>query len=129
MGLNVTKTFGADTKLTSGQTLATPTAAPVLANSLVIAGPGRLFSLTCFNTGPQQYIQLFDSATLPANGAVPEVQVKVLADDDRSEDYGDGIIFRNGIVICNSTTSGSKTIGAADCLIRAQFRLGRTALP
>lgn len=129
MGLNVTKTFGADTKLTSGQTLATPTASPVLANSLLIPGPGRLFSITVFNTGPTQYIQLFDGAVTPVDGNVPEVQVKVLADDDRSEDYGDGIIFRNGIYICNSTTSGTKTIGAANCLIRAQFRLGRTALP
>lgn len=116
------KVVGGDQKRTTGQTDAAPDAPAALANALLVAGPGRLYSMTVFNTGPTQYIQLFDAAAAPIDTSVPEVQVKVLADDDRSEDYGDGMVVKNGIYFCNSTTSGTKTIGGANCLIRVHFR-------
>lgn len=126
MGMKVIAVRGADQKLCSGQTVATPDAAAALKKELLIPGTGRLYSLTLFNKNAgAQYIQLHDSASVPAEGSVPEVVIKCLADDDRSEDFSDGILFKRGIYICNSSTPDTKTIGADDCLIRAQFRLGR----
>lgn len=89
---------------------------------IALAGLGRLYSITIFNSGPDQYIQVFDSATLPAEGAVPKLQMKVYADNQNSFDFGDGRLFTQGIVICNSTTSMVKALGAADCLIDCTFR-------
>jgi hypothetical protein len=95
-----------------------------LAATLQVAtAPARLYSVTLFNTGGAQYIQVFDSAGTPAALAVPKLQIKIQGDDDRSIDFGDGRIFTAGIFIGNSTTSGTYTPGAADCLIDATYRL------
>jgi hypothetical protein len=88
--------------------------------------PARLFSLTVFNTnaGPQ-YVQIFDKASAPSGGDVPKIQVKVLGDDDRSVDYGDGRIFKYGIFIGISSSPGTYAAAAADdCLIDCTFRRG-----
>lgn len=113
MGTTVMKIQGADETKNGG----------VLVNALQVAQrPARLFSITVFNTGPTQYIQVHDGLTAPVDGNVPKLEIKILGDDDRSIDFTDGRIFQTGIYICNSTTSGVKTLGAANCLIDATYR-------
>ena len=113
MGLKTIKIQGADRTANGG----------ALVNSLVVSAlPGRLYSLTVFNTGPDQYIQVFDAAAVPANATVPKMQAKELADSQVTIDFGDGRIFAAGIEVCNSTTTAAKTLGAANCLMDATYR-------
>lgn len=95
-----------------------------LANSLVIAtGGGVLFGFSGFSSRASvQYIQVFDAITVPADGAAPDVVLGVPANTNFSADWGDiGRNFYTGIVICNSTTIGTKTIGAADTFFDVQY--------
>lgn len=96
--------------------------AKALVSSRLIAGACRFYSVTVFNTGPDQYIQLFDSAAAAAGGSVPLMQVKVPADTLGYIDYQDGRPMGAGIFIGNSTTSGTYTAGAANCLIDTLYR-------
>lgn len=113
------RVIGADLTANGG-TMGTPT---LVATLQATTSAARLFSLTVFNTNAaDQYIQLHDSASEPAAGAVPKITVKVLGGDDRSVDYVDGRIFRNGIFIGNSSSPDTYVAGAADCLIDCTFR-------
>lgn len=38
-------------------------------------------------------------------------------------DFGNGRQFLNGIIICNSTTAATLTLGAADCLLDIQTKI------
>lgn len=94
------------------------------ANSAILkASKGILYGVTGYNSGPAQFIQLHDSATVPADTAVPVMTVAVGATQNFSIDFGlRGKGFLLGIVACNSTTGPTKTIGAANCSFE-----GRTA--
>lgn len=93
------------------------------ATSIVVkTGPGILFGFTVYSSkAASQFIQLFDANTLPADGVDPEWFVSVAATSDREFNWVPGRTFRNGIVICNSSTGPTKTIGSADCYFDAQF--------
>ena len=93
-----------------------------LAASLVVTNePANLFHLTLFNGNVgAQYLQIHDSATLPADTAVPVVVVKLAAGATYDADFGyRGRPFSNGITVCNSSTGATKTIGTTDCWISA----------
>ena len=101
----------------------------VYANSLIAwQGPGRLFGLSGYNSKvAAQFIQIFDSATVPADGAVPVVVISVPTAASFQfllTDYGR--LFYNGITIVNSSTGPTKTIGAADCWFDAQYTPGQS---
>lgn len=94
------------------------------AASLVIADrESTLYGLSGYNSkASAQFIQLHDSSTLPADAAAPKVIISVAASSNFSIDFGvHGRIFNDGIVICNSSTGPTKTIGSADCWVDAQF--------
>jgi hypothetical protein len=100
-----------------------PTAA--YAASLVVKpAAGLLFGFTVYNSlASAQFIQLHDAAALPAEAAVPVETLTVPASGNLVVDYGaHGKAFGIGIVICNSSTGPTKTIGAANCFIAPRFK-------
>lgn len=99
-------------------------ASTALETSHVIkASAGRLFQLTGVNTKTSaQYIQVFNSATVPADTTVPVLLAYVPAGANFSFDFGSiGRYFSTGISVSNSSTAGTKTIGSADCWFNAEY--------
>jgi len=95
-----------------------------LAASLVVkAAAGILYGIAGYNDkSSAQYIQVHDAASLPANGATPVLTFQVPATSAFSVDYGAyGRDCGTGIVVCNSSTVGTKTIGLADCWFDVQY--------
>lgn len=90
-------------------------------NRVAKASAGTLFSFTGFNSGPTQWIQVHDAAALPANSAVPEIILYVIANSNFAWDNKYGKAFATGIVLCNSTTGTTKTIGATNCWFNVEF--------
>lgn len=88
------------------------------------ASAGSLLSLKGYNSkGSAQWIQVFDSATLPADTAVPLLTftVATVANFDVPLPPG-GLKCANGIVVCNSSTGPTKTIGSDDVFFTAVVR-------
>lgn len=98
-------------------------ASPRLEASRVIkTGPGRLFGITVTSTRVSaQFFQVFDASSLPADGAVPLISKSIPAGDAVGFSWLPARTFLVGIVVCNSSTQGTKTIGVADCIFDAQF--------
>jgi hypothetical protein len=94
-----------------------------LENSAVVkTGDGMLYGFTVTNTkGSDQFVLMFDARAVPSVGAVPIFGQKVSAGDAVSGLWLPGRTFFAGIVLCNSSTQGLLTIGAADCLFDAQY--------
>lgn len=98
------------------------------ANSLIVwAGPARLFIVNGYNSKVAvQFIQIFDSATVPIDGAIPAIVLSVPAASGFFLDLNVyGRLFANGVTIVNSSTGPTKTIGAADTWIDVQFMPGQ----
>lgn len=97
---------------------------PTLANSFVaMLGQGRLIGVTVTNTkASNQFFQLFDASSLPADASVPIIGVDIAANTVKGIFWGEsGRWMRQGIIFCNSSTQGTKTIGSADCLFDVQY--------
>jgi hypothetical protein len=92
------------------------------ANSLIVkATSGLLFGFTASSTGAAQFIQIFDAKTVPGDGAVPLLSFPIAATSVATGVWIPARAFVQGIVICNSSTQATKTIGSADTLFDAQF--------
>lgn len=98
------------------------------AASLVVAtGPARLIHVIGYNAKTaSQFIQVHNAASLPSEGAVPVYVFAVDASSNFSfvipASSPEGEPFVTGIVICNSSTYATKTIGSADCWIVAKTK-------
>ena len=94
-----------------------------LATSLVVkANRGTLYGLTGYNNkSSSQFIQIHDASSLPADTAVPAIIFAVPAASSFSLNYDVGREHQVGIVICNSSTAATKTIGSADCWFDVQY--------
>ena len=99
------------------------------ASAVVSAAPARVSKIVIFNDNVgAQYVQLFDSVTVPADTAVPDLCVIIPADStfvlemprtlERRQVGGlDRFpLFETGVAISNSSTAATKTIGTTDCL-------------
>lgn len=93
------------------------------ASLVVSAKPARLVRVTGFNSkGSGQFIQLHDAASLPADTAVPKFVMTVATVSNFVIDFSvNPRDFVNGIVVCNSSTGPTKTIGSADCWFDVQY--------
>lgn len=94
-----------------------------LAKSCVVAsGSARLYGLHVFNTNAAaRYVLIFDANAVPADGAVTPLVWVVQGNSHLDVQWIPGRQFDRGIVVCNSTTNTSKTIGAADAWWDAQW--------
>jgi hypothetical protein len=93
------------------------------ASHVIKASAGRLFQLTGVNTkSSAQYIQVFNSASVPADSTAPVLLAYVGAGANFSWDFGAiGRYFSTGISVSNSSTAATKTIGSADCWFNAEY--------
>jgi hypothetical protein len=94
------------------------------ASRVIKANPGTLFGMSGYNSKVSaQFIQIYDNTAVPANGDLPVVMFAVSAASNFSIDFGvNGRNFSRGIVVGNSSTGPTKTIGSADCWFDAQYR-------
>ncbi len=97
------------------------TSAALEAFRVVKNGDGILYGFTVTNTGAAQFVLGFDGRTLPADGAVPIFSFPVAADNVCLALWVPGRTFFAGIVLANSSTNDTLTIGSADCLFDAQY--------
>jgi hypothetical protein len=88
------------------------------------ATAGTLYGFSGYNgKTTAQFIQLHNSATLPSDAAVPAFNMIANPLANFSADFGQyGMSFDAGIVICNSATSETKTIGSADCQFFGRYK-------
>ena len=107
-----------------GERCANASSVALAASRVIKNARGRLINLTVCNTkASAQYIQLHDATALPADTAVPACVMTVAASSSLDIDWTiSGRDFINGIVVCNSSTAATKTIGSADCFFDAQYR-------
>lgn len=93
------------------------------ASHVAKAGLAWCFGFHVYNAKvAAQFVMLFDASALPADGATPEAYWTVPASSQLDVSYGTlGRVFRQGIILCNSTTEPTKTLGAADCFFDVQY--------
>ena len=90
------------------------------ASKVLLARPGKLYTVVGYNSGAAQFIQIHNAVSVPANGAVPTYTFTVPATSNFALDVPMlGADFTIGVVICNSSTGPTKTLGAADCWFTA----------
>lgn len=94
------------------------------ASHIFKARPGVCYGFSGFNSkGSAQWIQIFDANRLPADGGVPLITFTVPTVANFTVDFGVyGMRFNVGIVICNSSTGPTKTIGSADVFFSGRYR-------
>lgn len=87
------------------------------ASHVLKASAGTLVSLVGYNAKTSsQFIQIFNSTTVPADTSVPVCVFVVPASSNFSLDVPlTGLPLGTGIAVSNSSTSATKTIGSADC--------------
>lgn len=94
------------------------------ASRVVKASAGTLYTITGYNSKTSaQFIQVFNNSSLPADGAGTLIYTfRVAASSNFSIDFGTlGEAFSVGIVVCNSSTAASKTIGSADVWFTVRY--------
>lgn len=94
-----------------------------VSNIVASTVPTTLLGLTVTNSAvTAQYIQLHNTQSLPADDEIPVLPIRVEALSSLGLDFGVyGREFTQGLVVCNSSTGPTKTIGAADCWFDVQL--------
>lgn len=84
-------------------------------NAVVTTGNALLHDCSGYNSGSTTFIQLYNSATVPANGVAAEMEVVVAGQANFSFNIPEskGRLFNNGISWADSSTSPTKTLNVA----------------
>ena len=92
-------------------------------NSIVVPGRIVAYGFTAYNTkASSQFINVFDANAQPGNGAVPLFSWSLAANTGVGFGWQpNGRQFQTGLVLCNSSTDATVTIGSADCFFDAQY--------
>jgi len=93
------------------------------ASGIISTTPCWFYGFTGYNSGPAQWIHLFNAVAVPANGAVPSIApVSIPAIDNFFFNVGElGYFFSTGLCWSNSTTLATKTLGAADVWLDCSY--------
>lgn len=87
---------------------------------------GVLYFCTGYNSGPAQWIEFYNSTTVPSDGSVsPVIVIRAAAASNFSLDLSKfGVYFSTGISWSNSTNASpfTKTIGASDVFMNVLFK-------
>lgn len=90
--------------------------------SVVKSSPGFLSSLTGYNSGAAQFVQIHNLSTAPLNGAIPISVIAVAATSNFSITFGStGLPLTDGIGVFNSSTAATLTSGSNDILFTAIY--------
>lgn len=94
------------------------------ASRVLKASAGTLVALIGYNSKTAaQWIQLFNAAAVPADASVPIATFIVPAQSNFSLSVPiSGLPLSTGIVVCNSLTGPTKTLGSADCFFTAVIK-------
>jgi hypothetical protein len=86
---------------------------------LVSSTPCTLYAVTGVNSGPDQYLLVFETNALPANGSAAKICVPVLGAQFYSIDfscYGAGL---DKVYVACSTTTNTLTLGSSNITVTA----------
>lgn len=115
---------GSDSISTRPKTVTTYVSTALENSEAIRSGSTDVISVTVTNTGPAQYIQLFNQTSVPADTAVPDLMFAIPAGNGTPvtvEKTYQGVLFDTGLAISNSSTAATKTIGSADCWFEVDY--------
>ena len=94
-----------------------------LQNAVVVPGRIVVYGFTVYNSkASAQYLNVFDANAVPADAQVPLFSFQLAAHSGVGFGFQpNGRQFQTGLVLCNSSTDATKTIGSADCFFDVQF--------
>jgi hypothetical protein len=94
-----------------------------LRNAIVVPGNIVVSGFTVYSTNAAaQFLCVFDANTVPADGAVPLWSWPLAAHNGVGFGWpSNGRRFKTGLVLCNSSTDATKTIGSSDCFFDVQY--------
>lgn len=91
------------------------------ASGVAKASAGVFYALHGHST-VDQFVQLHDAASLPADPAIPKISFAVAANENFYFEPDEPIYFSAGIVVSNSSTLATKTIGGSTCWFNLQYK-------
>ena len=93
------------------------------ASGVIKNAAGTLYGLSGVNnSASDQYLHIYNTASVPADATVPKVVISIPAKSNFSFDVGVyGYAFSTGMSWSNSSTLATKTIGSADCWLIAVY--------
>ena len=91
--------------------------------SLIVPGNLLVYGFTVYSTkASAQFLNVFNASALPADTAVPLFSWPLAANNGVGFSWApNGRRFHAGLVLCNSSTDATKTIGSADCFFDVQY--------
>jgi hypothetical protein len=92
-------------------------------NSIAATGSAaRLYEVRVYNANASaQFVMVHDATSLPSNGAVPVEAYTVAAETNLSITWPNGRVMGTGIVISNSSTQQTLTVGGNDCWFSVDY--------
>lgn len=94
----------------------------LVADFQVFTGSARLTDLSVYNSGASTvYVQLFDAAAVPADGATPVMVWELGSKTTLALEWGKGRFFEDGCVVVGSTTDTTKTLAGATLFVDAEY--------